>query len=198
MKRKTKKLLIIAGIATLGLAAGGLIGVASETSWDHALGKDKSAGTNASLNFDDEYVKTNVIVDGNTVKQSYIFEGTPYVVEFEMVSNDNLPAATDASWNTFNMYDLNNFTSATYTIKGYTGYVDNVLLNNVTTLEKGEAKAKVYVDGLLYGSEKLGVNSDSYDFDGLFLKKGDIRIVITNSSEDNDFSFEAIEINSVV
>ena len=52
--------------------------------------------------------------------------------------------------------------------------------------EEKATTGKVYVDGMLYGTEKLGVNADNYDFDGLFLKKGDIRIVITNSSEQND------------
>ena len=194
MKRKTKKILLIAGIATLGLAAGGLIGVASETSWDHALGKDKTAGENVVL--EPSMIVGGVeTIDGKVSKTVGVFtddeaHNLAYGYEYTETS-DKDPVVGDCSLDG----KLTNWTRAELVIKNYNGYVDSILIGGMYGESKDDAKVTVYVDGHRFGSEKIGKTADSYEFDGLFLRKGDIKIVFENYDSENTLYFSEIVIN---
>lgn len=194
MNRKVKKILIIAGIALLGVAAGGLIGVASETSWDHALGKDKSAGEQVALTVEG-MIGATPILDGKNYSESGIFTDgtmdskTQYTYDYTVVSTDDV-TNTDALPN-----GISTFTKAELVIHGYEGYIDSISIDGLAGTTKDDCKVTVYVGSHRFGSEKVGKSSDDYEFDGLFLRKGDIRIVFSNADEENDISFTSITIN---
>ena len=198
MKSKTKKILLIAGIALLGIAAGGLIGVASETSWDHALGRDKTAGGTVTLNLAN--VSDGPALIENKVSKSYgnfLDEGedeggaiTQYGFEYTETSEAE-PVDGDTTLDG----ELTNWTRAELVIKNYNGYVDSIEIGGLAGTTKDDAKVTVYVDGHRFGSDKIGRTADSYEFDGLFLRKGDIKIVFENSDSENTVSFSNVVIN---
>ena len=195
MNRKVKKILIIAGIALLGVAAGGLIGVASETSWDHALGKDKSAGEEVALTIEGT-VGATPILDGKNFTESGVFtvggsmdSKTQYTYDYTVVSTDDV-ANSDILAN-----GISTFTKAELVIHGYEGYIDSISIDGLAGTTKDDCKVTVYVGSYRFGSEKVGKSSDDYEFDGLFLRKGDIRIDFSNADEENDISFTSITIN---
>lgn len=197
MKSKTKKILLIAGIALLGIAAGGLIGVASETSWDHALGKDKTAGATVTLSLAN--VSDGSAVIENKVSKSYgnflLGEGedgglTQYAYEYTETSDAD-PVEGDTNLDC----ELTNWTRAELVIKNYSGYVDSIEIGGLSGTTKDDAKVTVYVDGHRFGSDKIGRTADSYEFDGLFLRKGDIKIVFENSDSENNVTFSTVVIN---
>ena len=198
MKRKTKKILLIASIALLGIAAGGLIGVASETSWDHALGKDKTAGGTVNLNLAN--VSDAPALIENKVSKSYgnfLSAGeddggvpTQYAYEYTETSDVD-PVDGDTTLDG----ELTNWTRAELVIKNYNGYVDSIVIGGLSGTTKDDAKVTVYVDGHRFGSDKIGRTADSYEFDGLFLRKGDIKIVFENNDSENTVSFSNVVIN---
>lgn len=190
MKRKTKAILLLTGIMVGCVIVGGLVGVANETSWDHALGRDKVAGEQASINFDDTFAKTTPVVDGKTVTATFLSSGTPYSVDFELNSTVDV-----ASTSNLNMFELSNFNKATYVISGYTGYIDSIEIGSLVGTIKDEAKVKVYVGNKWLGTEKIGKVADNYTFDFPWLVSGDIKIVIDNADEENVVDFENILIN---
>ena len=194
MKRKTKKILLIAGIALLGIAAGGLIGVASETSWDHALGKDKTAGGTVTLELGN--VSEGQAVIENKVSKSYgnfmDSENAPTQYAFEYTETSE---AEPVDGDTGLDCELTNWTRAELVIKNYNGYVDSIEIGGLAGTTKDDAKVTVYVDGHRFGSDKIGRTADSYEFDGLFLRKGDIKIVFENSDSENVVTFSTIVIN---
>ena len=115
---------------------------------------------------------------------------TQYAFEYTETS-DAEPVDGDTALDS----ELTNWTRAELVIKNYNGYVDSIEIGGLSGTTKDDAKVTVYVDGHRFGSDKIGKTADSYEFDGLFLRKGDIKIVFENSDKENIVTFSTVVIN---
>lgn len=196
MKRKTKAILLLTGIMVGCVIIGGLVGVASETSWDHALGRDKTAGQEATIQMSMVSAISNQVVDGNDISRRGVFSqessslAGDYSFLLEIDGTDDFDASTEGKLNT-SWYNVN---SVELTIYGYTGYIDEIELVANGTI-KDESFVKVYVDGKYFGKEYLTASSDTYTFDYPWLVKGDIKLVFEQKDVENGILFNSITIN---
>ena len=196
MKRKTKAILLLTGIMVGCVIIGGLVGVANETSWDHALGRDKVAGEEVLFEFAKTGTASKYQEDDSTyvVRGNFADEGmSSYAYTLSLNTTDDFIAANEADL-TGGMEGWKNINSAELIIHGYTGYIDEIELVGQGSI-KGEADVIVYVDGKRFGKETLSATSDTYSFDYPWLVQGEIKIVVKQHDVDNCIKLSSVTIN---